>query len=290
MAESAAGSDDHPTLRECIARAAQRLGDRREAGLLAGLALQRPLSWIYAHDDEPLRPELFRRYAELVRRRAEGVPFAYLAGRQEFFGREFSVSPATLIPRPETEHLVEWALSLDLPEQARLVDIGTGSGCIALTLACERPGWMSSATDVSREALAVAEVNRVRLGTENVEFIHGGLFEPLAGQTFDLVVSNPPYIEAGDPHLASGDVRFEPGVALSPGLDALAVIRSLISDAPAHLDDGGWLLVEHGYDQAAAVRELFEESGFSDVESRRDLAGLERVTGGRWPGRPEERD
>ncbi|MGK7297286.1 MAG: peptide chain release factor N(5)-glutamine methyltransferase [Candidatus Wenzhouxiangella sp. M2_3B_020] len=283
MAASSTATDGSgATLRDHIADAAKRLGNRREADLLAGLALERPLSWIYAHDDEPTDPEILLRYADFVQRRSEGVPFAYLAGRQEFFGREFSVSPAALIPRPETEHLVEWTLALGLPERARLVDIGTGSGCILLTLACERPHWSCTGTDISREALAVAEINRVRLGAGNVELVHGGLFEPVAGRSLDLIVSNPPYVAAGDPHLEQGDVRYEPAVALTPGPDGLAVIRSLISDAPARLTAGGWLLIEHGHDQAAAVRKLFEERGFSDIESRRDLAGIERVTGGKW--------
>ncbi len=270
------------TLKAQLDHAAERLGDRRECALLASLALKQPLSWIYAHGDAPMHPEAIRRYAELVARRAEGVPFAYLIGRREFYGRDFSVSPDTLIPRPETEHLVEWALSLDLPADARVADIGTGSGCIALTLAVERPGWRIIGTDTSTHALAVAEVNRTRLGADNARLVAGDLFEPLAAERQHLIVSNPPYVAAEDPHLAEGDVRHEPRIALTPGPDGLAILRKLIHDAPDHLLPGGWLLLEHGYDQAEAVRNLLRARGFDDIESREDLAGIERVTGGRF--------
>jgi release factor glutamine methyltransferase len=269
------------TLKAQIDQAAERLGDRRECALLASLALQQPLSWIYAHGDEPMRPEAIRHYAELIARRAEGVPFAYLVGRREFYGRDFSVSPDTLIPRPETEHLVEWALALDLPENAGVADIGTGSGCIALTLAAERPDWRVVGTDTSTQALAIAEINRTRLGADNARLVAGNLFEPLGEERFHLVVSNPPYVADGDPHLEQGDVRHEPRIALTPGPDGLSILRRLIHDAPDFLLPGAWLLLEHGYDQAEAVRSLFRTRGFDEIESRKDLAGIERVTGGR---------
>lgn len=272
------------SLKSQLEQAAVRLGDRREAGLLAAAALDQPLAWIYAHGDEPLRPEIARRYAELVARRAEGIPFAYLVGRREFYGRDFSVSPDTLIPRPETEHLVEWTLALPLPDDARVADIGTGSGCIALTLAAERPSWRLIGTDLSEQALAVAQVNRARLGCDNVEFIAGDLLAPLNDrEPFGAIVSNPPYVAADDAHLLDGDIRHEPRMALTPGADPLAVIRSLIDQAPGHLRDGGWLLVEHGFDQGETVRALFTDAGYGAVESRRDLAGIERVTGGIRP-------
>lgn len=287
MSERSRGDAAAPadSLKAQLAEAARRLGDRREAALLAAAALDQPLSWIYAHGDEPLRPEMARRFAELVDRRAAGIPFAYLVGRREFYGRDFSVSPDTLIPRPETEHLVEWALALPLPEGARAADIGTGSGCIALTLAAERPSWRVIGTDLSSLALAVAQVNRARLGCDNVELVFGDLLAPLTGrEPFDVIVSNPPYVASDDRHLGEGDVRHEPRIALTPGPDALAVIRRLIDEAPDALRAGGWLLVEHGFDQGEAVRRLFADAGYGAIESRRDLAGIERVTGGIRPG------
>lgn len=280
MAPRREPSADAATLQSEIDRAAQQLGNRRECALLASLALEQPLAWIYAHGDEPLAPEVRRRYAELVARRAQGVPFAYLAGRREFYGREFSVSPETLIPRPETEHLAEWALSLNLPQDAHVADIGTGSGCIALTLAAERPDWRVVGTDTSTPALAIAEINRTRLGADNARLVAGDLFEPLGEDRFHLVVSNPPYVADGDPHLEQGDVRHEPRNALTPGPDGLSILRQLIQDAPDYLLPAGWLLLEHGYDQAEAVRALFAERGFANVESRQDLAGVDRLTGG----------
>lgn len=283
--------DDRPGLAETpgaalndhLRAAGLTLGDRNEAARLAALALEQPLSWIFAHGDEPLAPRVIRRFAEMVERRARGVPFAYIAGSREFFGRDFSVSPAVLIPRPETEHLVEWSLELPLPDDARVVDVGTGSGCIILSLAAERPGWRCTATDISKEALAVAAVNRERLQLPHVRLLHGHLLDPLDETGFDLIVSNPPYVAAGDPHLEDGDIRFEPQIALASGPDGLGHIRNLVESARSALADGGWLLIEHGYDQAEAVRALLHENGYENVESRRDLAGIERVTGGTSP-------
>ena len=268
------------TLSDRIRAAGRALGDRNEAARLAALALEQPLGWIFAHGDEPLDPRLVQRFAEMVDRRAQGVPFAYIAGRRGFFGRDFSVSPAVLIPRPETEHLVEWSLELPLPDDARVLDVGTGSGCIILSLAAERAGWRCTATDISNEALAVAAINRERLQLPSVRLLHGDLFEPVDETDFDLIVSNPPYVAAGDPHLEDGDVRFEPEVALSSGPDGLGHIRKLVEAARGVLTEGGWLLMEHGYDQAGAVRQLLHDHGYENIESRRDLAGIERVTGG----------
>jgi len=189
------------TLDEQVRAAGRKLGDRNEAARLAALALEQPLAWIFAHGDEPLDPRQTHRFAEMVDRRAQGVPFAYIAGTREFFGREFSVSPAVLIPRPETEHLVAWSLDLPLPDDARVLDVGTGSGCIILSLAAERPGWQCVATDISKEALAVAAINRGRLRLPRVGFLLGNLLQPVDETGFDLVVSNPPYVAAGDPHL-----------------------------------------------------------------------------------------
>jgi len=268
---------------EQVRAAALRLGDRNEAARLAALALEQPLAWIFAHGDEPLDPRLIHRFAEMVDRRAQGVPFAYIAGRCEFFGRDFSVSPAVLIPRPETEHLVEWSLELPLPDDARILDVGTGSGCIILSLAAERPNWHCTATDISKAALAVAAINRERLQLPQVRLLHGSLLEPLDETGFDLIVSNPPYVAAGDPHLEQGDVRFEPEIALTAGPNGLELIGTLMAQARYKLAPGGWLLIEHGYDQAAAVCRLMRDHGYESIESRRDLAGIERVTGGTKP-------
>lgn len=271
------------TLDDQVRAAARRLGDRSEAARLAALAMEQPLSWIFAHGDEPLDQRLVERFAQMVERRVQGVPFAYIAGRREFFGRDFSVSPAVLIPRPETEHLVEWGLELPLPDDARVLDIGTGSGCIILSLAAERPHWRCTGTDISTEALAIAAINRERLQLPRVRLLQGNLLEPLDETGFDLVVSNPPYVAADDPHLQHGDIRYEPEIALASGPDGFGHIETLVESARSVLSDGGRLLLEHGHDQAAAVRELFRRNGYENVETRKDLAGIERVTGGARP-------
>lgn len=276
-------SPNPATVRELLARAALTLESRREAELIAGLALRQSRAWLIAHDDAPIDGPDLERFDALVRERAKGVPFAYIAGSREFYGREFRVGPAVLIPRPETEHLVEWALELDLPDKALAVDVGTGSGCIILTLAAERPGWQCTGIDISAEALAVAADNRALLNAGQVRLLQGNLLEPIGDTALDLVVSNPPYVAAGDPHLQQGDVRFEPEIALSDGADGLATIRALIEASRSLLVPGGWLLLEHGYDQAQAVRELFHSNAYENIETRRDLAGIERVTGGTSP-------
>ncbi|MBS3824159.1 MAG: peptide chain release factor N(5)-glutamine methyltransferase [Wenzhouxiangellaceae bacterium] len=269
-----------------LAQAAAALESRGEAELIIGLALQRPRAWLIAHDDARLEDPDVERIDALVRKRAAGIPFAHLSGAREFYGREFRVGPAVLIPRPETEHLVEWALALELPDNARVADVGTGSGCIILTLAAERPGWQCTGTDLSAEALAVAADNRARFKLEGATLLQGDLLSPLDARTFDLIVSNPPYVAADDPHLEQGDVRFEPDIALTAGADGLALIRALIERSRHLLAPGGWLLIEHGYDQAEAVRELFCKNGYESVESKSDLAGIERVTGGKIRSTP----
>ena len=273
-------SPNPATVRELLARAALTLESRREAELIAGLALRQSRAWLIAHDDAPIDGPDLERVDALVQKRAKGVPIAYLSGSREFYGREFRVSPAVMIPRPETEHLVEWALALDLPQNARVVDVGTGSGCIVLSLAAERSGWQCIGTDISAEALAVAADNRALLDAGQVRLLQGNLLDPVGDTALDLIVSNPPYVAEGDPHLEQGDVRFEPEVALAAGADGLGVIRAMIKNARPTLAPGGWLLIEHGYDQAQAVRELFRRNGYENIESRRDLAGIERVTGG----------
>jgi release factor glutamine methyltransferase len=252
-----------------------------EARLLLGHVLGRPAAWLIAHDDQALQEDELLAFASLVARRAGGEPVAYLVGRREFFGREFAVSPAVLIPRPETELLVGIALSIvGAGATARILDLGTGSGCIAITLALEIPHAHVSAVDASAAALAVARENAERLGAK-LRLLQSHWFDQLAGDRFDLIVANPPYIAGGDPHLAAGDLRHEPAAALSSGADGLDAIREIVAAAPAHLAPGGQLWLEHGYDQAEAVRELLAAAGLSDIEQHRDLAGIVRVSGGR---------
>jgi release factor glutamine methyltransferase len=218
----------------------------------------------------------------LVAQRALGRPVAYLTEQREFYGREFIVGDDVLIPRPETEVLVEAALER-MERKAAVADLGTGSGAIAVTIACERSLATVTATDASAAALATAKRNARRQGCDQrVRFLEGSWYEPLAGWHFDLIVSNPPYVPAGDPHLAKGDLRFEPPHALTDGgADGLDSIRTIIAGASDHLNSGGWLLLEHGYDQAEAVRMLLEAAGFADIVSLPDLAGIARVAGGR---------
>jgi release factor glutamine methyltransferase len=232
--------------------------------------------------DRPLTPDEAQRLDALVARRLDGEPIAYIVGKREFFGLHFNVGPAVLIPRPDTELIVERALERLPQGHARLLDMGTGSGAIAVAVAHTRPDADVSALDVSPDALAVAQANAAANGAR-VRFLHSSWFDALAaGETFDVIASNPPYIAAGDAHLAQGDLRFEPVGALTDHADGLSALRIIIEGSPRHLMAGGWLLLEHGYDQAAAVRTLLADGGFSDVRSWQDLAGIERVSGGRF--------
>lgn len=239
--------------------------------------------WLYAHPDQRLSSEAQLALEGLAARRGAGEPMAYLLGRREFYGRDFVVSPAVLIPRPETELLVDTALE-KLGERASVLDVGTGSGCIALSLAAERDGWTVTASDISDAALAVARENAVRLELDRVELLHGDLLTPVQGRRFDAILSNPPYVAVGDPHLSRGDLRFEPPIALSAGHQGLDLIECLIQSAGTHLNHGGWLLIEHGYDQASRIRALLDAAGFEQIETRSDLARIERLSLGRWPG------
>jgi release factor glutamine methyltransferase len=219
----------------------------------------------------------------MVSQRAAGQPVAYLLGSREFYSRDFAVGPEVLIPRPETEVLVEVALAKLRPKATPAVlDLGTGSGAIALTLACERPDARVTATDASAAALDVARGNAAALGcAERVRFLEGSWYAPVAGERFDLVVANPPYVAAGDEHLESGDLRFEPSAALTDGsADGLDSIRAIVAGALAHLAPGGWLLFEHGFDQSEPVRQLLIAAGFTERVSIPDLAGIPRVAGG----------
>lgn len=222
-----------------------------------------------------------QRLTELFRRRLAGEPVAYIVGTREFHGLAFEVTPAVLIPRPDTELLVELALER-MPSGARVLDLGTGSGAIAVALAHGRPDADVTAVDVSAAALEVARRNAARHAAA-MQFLLGDWYAPLGDRRFDIIVANPPYIVAGDAHLSQGDLRFEPVGALTDHADGLSALRAITSGAAAHLEAGGWLLMEHGYDQAQAVRELLDAHGFGAVQSWRDLAGIERATGGMRP-------
>jgi release factor glutamine methyltransferase len=219
------------------------------------------------------------RLGALVQRRLDGEPIAYIVGEREFFGLPFKVGPGVLIPRPDTELIVELALAR-LPAQGRLLDMGTGSGAIAVACAHTRKDASVTALDLSEDALAIARTNAAA-NQAAVRFLRSDWFAAVGGEQFELIASNPPYIALGDEHLSQGDLRFEPAGALTDHADGLSALRTIVSGAPAHLAPGGWLLLEHGYDQAQAVRELLGARGFAEVQSWRDLAGIERVSGGR---------
>ena len=283
--------DTAPTLDDLIQHSQLPRAEARR--LLASLTGQ-PLTWFMAHGDDPANPNTATRFQTLAERRRAGEPLAYLLGQQEFYGRPFTVSPAVLIPRADTETLVETALEqlLLLRQQRRtvplsLLELGTGSGIIAITLALEAPDTGVHAVERSPEALAMAQQNAKALGAHRIHWHAGSWWQALASpRRFDLIVSNPPYIAAHDHHLQQGDLRFEPPQALVAGPDGLDDLRIIIGGgAPAHLTPGGWLLLEHGYDQEAPVQALLRDAGFADVFTRRDLAGQPRVSGGRWLGK-----
>jgi len=274
-------------IRQLLAAAAHALPGvegRHEAELLLLHVLGRERGWLFAHATDLLDPAPAEAFSALLQRRIAGEPVAYLLGRRGFWTLDLAVSPATLIPRPETERLVELALER-LPEGVplRIADLGTGSGAVALALASERPLAQIVATDMSGDAIAVAAGNARQHGLANVAFRQGSWHAPLADERFDLIASNPPYIASDDPHLAQGDLRFEPATALASGHDGLDDIRLIIAGAPAHLQPGGWLLVEHGWDQGEAIRALLEGAGFVEVETALDLEQRDRVSLGRWP-------
>ena len=323
--------DTAPTLDDLIRDSGLPRAEARR--LLASLTGQ-PLTWFMAHGDDPADPDTTTRFQALAERRRAGEPLAYLLGQQEFYGRPFTVSPAVLIPRADTETLVETALeqllllrrqrravdvtgaeapalvlpsaqpqtcqgrssadaqallsktsSCPTPPPLSLLELGTGSGIIAITLALEAPDTEVHAVERSPEALAVAQQNAKALGADRIHWHPGSWWQALASpRRFDLIVSNPPYIAANDHHLQQGDLRFEPPQALAAGPDGLDDLRIIIGGAPAHLNPGGWLLLEHGYDQEAPVQTLLRDAGFADVFTRRDLAGQPRVSGGRWLG------
>jgi len=254
---------------------------RIEVQCLLQAVLQVNRAWLLTHHEQILDAEQQARYAALFERRLRGEPLAYILGEREFFGLNFKITPATLIPRPDTELLVELALQR-IPQRGafRVLDLGTGSGAIALSIAHARPDIEVTAVDASPEALEVAQENTRRLNIGNARLLRSDWFSALAGERFDLIVSNPPYIADGDAHLAQGDLRFEPRGALASGADGLGDIRRIVAGAKGHLHAGGWLLFEHGYDQAGRARELLGAAGYAGVFSARDLAGIERVSGG----------
>ncbi|MGE8495864.1 MAG: peptide chain release factor N(5)-glutamine methyltransferase [Pseudomonas sp.] len=251
---------------------------RLDAELLLAQTLGKPRSYLRTWPERELDAPQLERYQAALARRRQGEPVAYILGQQGFWSLDLEVAPHTLIPRPDTELLVETALALLPATPARVLDLGTGTGAIALALASERPAWQVSGVDRVADAVALAERNRTRLGLGNARFCDSHWFTALTGQRFHLIVSNPPYIASGDRHLGEGDVRFEPSSALVAGADGLDDIRLIVDQAPDYLEAGGWLALEHGFDQADAVRGLLQTRGFTAVESRRDLGGHERIS------------
>lgn len=273
------------TVRDILKAAARRLpGDdaRREAALLLGSVLRTSNAWLIAHGDDGVEADAAARFDALIARRARGEPVAYLVGTRGFGDLELAVTRDVLIPRPETELLVELALArIPTSAPARVADLGTGSGAVALAMARARPRARVLATDASAAALAVARGNAARLHRANVAFAEGDWCAALGDAAFDLIASNPPYVAEADPHLRAGDLRFEPRGALASGADGLDALRAIVPAARSHLRDGGWLLLEHGFDQGAAVRGLLAAAGYAEVFTARDLGQRERVSGGR---------
>jgi len=275
-----------PDIQQAIARACETLHKasqvsdtaRLDAELLLAFVLEKDRTWLYTWSDKVLTLAQWQQYQALIAERAIGQPVAYLTGFREFWGLELKVSPDTLIPRPDTETLVETALSLPVDAGASIADLGTGTGAIALALASEQPDWSVTACDYQPGAVQLAEQNRIRLGLNNVRVVQSDWCQALSEHHFDLIVSNPPYIEADDPHLQQGDVRFEPLSALTSGADGLDDIRLICHQVRRCLKDQGWLLLEHGYDQADAVQKIMLEKGFTQVRSVQDLAGQDRIT------------
>ena len=272
-------------LRTAIGQLDGRPDARTDAEILLASVLDRDRAWLIAHRDDVLDDAAVARFAELIELRAAGHPVAYLTGRRGFWTLELAVTPDTLIPRAETELLVQRAIDLiAVGARSRIADLGTGSGAIALAIACERPHATLVAVDVSAAALRVAVSNARNLGIGNVEFVEGSWFDALRlHDPFNLVVSNPPYLANDDPHFFLGDVRFEPRSALASGVDGLDAMRAIVSGARARLVDGGWLLLEHGLTQGSGVRALLASAGFESVQTWHDMAGRDRVSGGMSP-------
>ena len=274
---------DEPTVRRALAQSGLVPID---AQVLLAHVVGADRAWLIAHAGDPLPRAQADAFFALAKRRRDGEPVAYLTGRREFHGLDLTVTPDVLIPRPETETLVDAVLAQLAPDRPlRVADLGTGSGAIALAIAHARPLASVVATDVSAAALAVARGNAARLGIANVAFLPGDWYDALGDDPgpFDAIVSNPPYVAEGDAHLGAGDLRHEPPGALTPGGDGLDAFRAIVAGAPARLSDGGVLAVEHGHDQSDAVRDLFAGAGFAGIAAFRDLAGIPRVVLGRKP-------
>lgn len=273
------------TLAQALARAQAQGLARIDAQMLLLHALGQPTdgrAWLIAHDDEILPAAAAARFGQSIARRLAGEPVAYLTGTKAFHGLSLHVDARVLDPRPDTETLVDWALEhIPVDRSVRVLDLGTGSSAIALAIAAARPHAEVWATDVSNQALDLARANAARLGLP-LRLRQGDWLAPVAGEHFDLITSNPPYIAEGDPHLQA--LAYEPRSALASGPDGLDDLRAICANAPAHLRPGGWLLLEHGHDQAGAVRTLLQQAGFAEIQSRRDLAGIERCSGGRREG------
>lgn len=264
---------------------------RLERTVLLAHVLNTTRESVLAHPETTLSEEVAGKFARLLGRRLSGEPIAYLVGSREFYGLSLRITPDVLIPRPDTELLVEAALRR-LAEAApgRVLDLGTGSGAVAIAIAKYRPQMQIEALDVADAAIALAAANARMLSVPNVRFHRSNWYSACAEWFYDVIVSNPPYISSGDPHLAEGDLRFEPRIALTPGEDGLAAIRGIVSGAASRLAPAGWLLFEHGYDQAECCRELMAEAGFVEIATLRDLAGIERVCEGRLPVGPVQSD
>jgi release factor glutamine methyltransferase len=277
-----AAAADALTNRDTVAPHAANATHTLDAELLLAHALSKTRTHLKTHPEAIPTPEQARRYADLIGRRAAGEPIAYILGYRDFWTLTLSVNPSVLVPRPETELLVERALTLGPTGPARVADLGTGSGAIALALASERSEWTITATDVSEDALQTARANAATLGLGRVAFLTGRWFEPLTGRRFDLIASNPPYVSEGDAALQDATLQHEPQIALASGPDGLSSLREIVHSAPDYLERRGWLILEHGSDQAAAVARELVGRGFGHVRSHRDLAGHERITEGQW--------
>ncbi|SMB32410.1 N5-glutamine methyltransferase, modifies release factors RF-1 and RF-2 [Serratia proteamaculans] len=270
-------------LKAAVARLRQSESARRDAEILLGFVTGRARTFLMAFGETLLTPQQQEQLERLLARRERGEPVAYLIGEREFWSLPLSVSPATLIPRPDTECLVELALERLPSSSCHILDLGTGTGAIALALASERPDCKVTGVDLQPEAVALAQHNAQKLKIGNAQFLQGSWFAPLAGQTFALIASNPPYIDPADPHLAQGDVRFEPSSALVAQQHGLADLSAIVQQAPHYLKSQGWLLLEHGWQQGESVRALLQAAGFISIATRRDYGDNDRVTFGQWP-------
>jgi release factor glutamine methyltransferase len=277
------------TVQQALREAIQQLHDYvddpyTDCHVLMSHCLHQNRAWLIAHADDVLGESEHHAFKRLVDARQRGTPVAHLTGSREFWSMSFEVTPDTLIPRPETEHLIERSLALPLPtSDISVLDFGTGSGIIAITLAKERPDWALTAIDSSADALKIARKNAVT-NAATIDFVESNDLRPFTGRVFDVIVSNPPYIAESDPHLKQGDVRFEPPSALSSGSDGLDCIRYLVTESPHYLKPSGYLVLEHGYDQGKAVRDLLDRRGYTEIKTDKDLSGQDRISSAQWVG------